>query len=96
MTNGVWRRAISIGSAVGQVPDVLPLHYALYQNYPNPFNPSTKIGFEIRAGSSVKLEVFNLLGERVASLLDGPLQAGFHQQARNRDAREVDLLVGSG
>ena len=45
--------------------------YRLAQNFPNPFNPVTTIQFSIAQQSSVKLEVFNMLGQRVATLVNG-------------------------
>ncbi|MDZ7623594.1 MAG: T9SS type A sorting domain-containing protein [Ignavibacteriaceae bacterium] len=48
----------------------LPLEYTLEQNYPNPFNPSTKISYSIPEDGFVKLAVYNLLGEEVASLVN--------------------------
>ncbi|HAV22765.1 MAG TPA: hypothetical protein DCX46_04580, partial [Bacteroidetes bacterium] len=54
------------------------------QNYPNPFNPSTMIGFNLPVESAVRLEVYNVLGQRVAILRDGPLGPGFHQVEWNQ------------
>ncbi len=57
---------------VGEIPD----KFVLYQNYPNPFNPGTEIRFDLPKSVHVKLEVFNLLGERVSVLYDGFMEAG--------------------
>ena len=56
-------------------PDV----YALAQNYPNPFNPSTHINFSLGADSKVTLTVFDILGQKVATLINGSLAAGSHE-----------------
>ncbi len=47
-------------------------------NHPNPFNPSTTIGFVVPAAGHVRLELFNILGQRVVTLVDEPLAAGEH------------------
>ena len=56
----------------------LPARFALGSNYPNPFNPSTIIPYQLAASAAVRLEVFNLLGQRIATLVDGERAAGFH------------------
>jgi len=55
---------------------IIPEYIVLHQNYPNPFNPSTNIAFELKERAFVFLEVFNLLGQRVAVLLNDQLTAG--------------------
>ncbi len=57
----------------------LPTVFGLGQNYPNPFNPSTTIEFAVPKEARVRLEVYNLLGERVAILLDDVRTAGYHK-----------------
>ncbi len=57
-------------------PGAVPFTYALDQNYPNPFNPSTKISFSVATVSNVRLTVFNVLGQEVATLVSGVLPAG--------------------
>ena len=56
-----------------------PQAFALRPNYPNPFNPSTTIVVELPEACDVRLEVFSLTGQRVASLIDAPLAAGIHR-----------------
>jgi hypothetical protein len=54
----------------------LPKEFALEQNYPNPFNPSTNIKFALPAECDVKLAIFNVLGQKVKTLIDRRLSAG--------------------
>jgi Zn-dependent metalloprotease len=58
----------------GAIPD----EFILENAYPNPFNPVTKIPFGLPEDSNVKLEIYNLRGQIVATLVDGALPAGFH------------------
>lgn len=53
----------------------------LFQNYPNPFNPTTNIKFFIKNDSHVKLEIYDILGKRIALLVDGFLKTGIHDIA---------------
>jgi len=59
----------------------LPQTTALTGSWPNPFNSSTTIGFDLSQGALVKLDVFDVLGRRVRSLLSTPLSAGGHRTA---------------
>ena len=56
-----------------------PEKFVLLQNYPNPFNPSTTIVFSIPQTSNVSVDVFNVVGERVATVMNQTLEAGYHQ-----------------
>jgi len=55
----------------------LPSQFALLHNYPNPFNARTVINYQLPVRSSVRLEVYNLLGKKVATLVDAEEQAGY-------------------
>ncbi len=57
----------------------IPERFALEQNYPNPFNPATVIKYQLPKASNVKIRVFDLLGQEVAKLIDGNIEAGYHQ-----------------
>jgi hypothetical protein len=56
----------------------LPTEYSLGVNKPNPFNPSTVIEFSLPQTSSVKLEIFNVMGQKVRTLVNAELSAGYH------------------
>jgi hypothetical protein len=62
-------------------PDELPDRVSLHANYPNPFNPFTMIGYALPEAMEVRLEVFDALGRRVATLVDGFRQTGRHESA---------------
>ena len=63
-----------VAFAGGRLPDVL----ALYQNKPNPFNPITDITFDLPQSDNVKLEIFNMLGQKIKTLVDDEVSAGRH------------------
>jgi len=74
----------------------LPRSFALEQNHPNPFNAATMIRFATPATARVDLAVYNVLGQRVAMLLDGEIPAGVHNvawDARSDDGRALSSGV---
>jgi hypothetical protein len=61
----------------------LPDSIKLNPNYPNPFNPQTTISYELAQGAEVKLTVWNMIGQKVATLVDGLVEAGTHKETWN-------------
>jgi hypothetical protein len=75
------------GNTATDVEDInsdlfLPREFTLEQNYPNPFNPSTLIHYSVSprsAGQPLTFEIYNILGQKTAELLNGPAVAGNYQ-----------------
>jgi len=61
-----------------KVDGALPAEFVLHANFPNPFNPTTNIRYELPLNSRVLLEVYNVMGQRVATLVDREMSAGTH------------------
>ena len=81
-----WTKEITISVAA-------PERFELFQNYPNPFNPVTVISYQLTVDSKVSLKIFNLLGQEVATLLDGDQMAGFHETAWNASSMASGTYV---
>lgn len=82
-TVGSWALidSVSIGPVATAVESEVisqPKTFSLLQNYPNPFNPVTKIDFSLAEGTNVRLEIYNVRGQRVRTLVDDHLAAGAH------------------
>ena len=71
----VETNALSLGENLA-----IPTQYALHQNYPNPFNPTTQISFDVPEGSElIRLNIYNILGKKVSTLLNNVLNPGKHK-----------------
>ncbi|MFH1568615.1 MAG: LamG-like jellyroll fold domain-containing protein [Gemmatimonadota bacterium] len=75
----VWSAPEAVPGHTGLVPDT----YELSPNYPNPFNPTTGIGYGVPEDSFVTLEVYNVAGQRVRTLVAGQRTAGYHRVVWN-------------
>jgi hypothetical protein len=75
------KRLTDAGGSTGlnQISQIVPDKFEVYQNYPNPFNPSTTIRFNIPSGGFTNLSVYNMLGQKVETLLNKRLDAGSYR-----------------
>ncbi|HBZ00720.1 MAG TPA: hypothetical protein DEO84_05285 [candidate division Zixibacteria bacterium] len=67
------------GLGIEQPSDIIPAGFTLSQNYPNPFNPTTSLEFNLPEAGHVNLDVYDILGCKVSSLINGYQQAGYHR-----------------
>jgi hypothetical protein len=85
---GFWYGSQKLLTTVEQAPSSnLPDEFHLKQNYPNPFNPITTISFDVKTPVRVTLILYNVLGHRVATLVDGQYAPGRYRV--HFDAREL-------
>jgi hypothetical protein len=73
----VTGKILNVDTSVQIMEPEVPKTYVLEQNYPNPFNSSTAIRYYVAQQEKIKLEVFNLLGERISVLVDEEKEAGW-------------------
>ena len=79
-------------STVIEVEVGTPTTFSLSQNYPNPFNPTTRIDYQVPFSANVQIELYSITGEKVASLVNGELAAGFY----SLDINAATLRLSSG
>jgi hypothetical protein len=78
---GPWSETMTVSTVTGtdRINKAIPVVYELYQNYPNPFNPSSKIRYALPFNSNVKIEIYNVLGQKVKELLNTQKNAGYYE-----------------
>jgi hypothetical protein len=74
----IWFEPFGTWTSIESGPSNLPAGFSLHQNYPNPFNPTTTISFDLNNAEHARLEVYSIIGHRVAVLADEFRQAGTH------------------
>ena len=75
--------------------DLLPLTFALYQNYPNPFNPTTIITYDLPEATRVELVIYDIMGQRVATIKNGRQDAGLYH-VRWNGTNDLGTPVSTG
>lgn len=84
---------VTFSDALGDDGAALPEVFSVSQNYPNPFNPSTNIMYSVAKRSHVSLEVFNLLGQKVKTLVDVEMDAGSYPVTWDGDNDEGSAVA---
>jgi hypothetical protein len=88
-----YRRGIP--TATDNEPEAIPSRFGITTNYPNPFNPTTTIAFALDRATDIRLEIYNILGQRVKTLASGRYNAGFHT-IRWNGTDDAGQIVASG
>jgi len=79
--------------------DLIPSKFELSQNYPNPFNPTTSIRFSLPVAGHVELAVYNMLGQKILTLVNGEKEAGYHLinfDGRNLASGSYFYIINTG
>jgi hypothetical protein len=74
----LWFTNVNWGEVGVEDEEGIPVKFSLTQNFPNPFNPQTVISYSLDKTADVRLEVFDLLGRKVQTLVNGEMDAGNH------------------
>ncbi len=88
---------INVNVGVGVVVSIdenslAPFEFALHQNYPNPFNPKTKIQFDVASETNITISIYNIVGQKVATLMDGNLNEGSYNVSWNGTSDSGEIL----
>ena len=79
-------------TAIGDC-STIPYRFELDQNHPNPFNPRTAISYSLASASGVRLQVFDVLGREITTLVDEPKQMGFHTVSWDASAQPSGVYL---
>jgi len=78
---------------VNSKTEVLPSDFKLYQNYPNPFNPETTIKFSLKKSAHITLAIYNLLGQKIKTLVDEKMMPGTHFANWNAQDQKGNMVA---
>ena len=88
-----YSETITILNVSNEVNSGIPTEFAIQQNYPNPFNPSTNINYSLPEASRVTIIVYDLLGQKVAELVNTEKSAGYHSIAFDASALSSGVYI---
>jgi len=94
--NGIFSRADIVTAIDDVVSPPIPDSPALHQNYPNPFNPETTISFELRKTDNVTLEIYNILGQKVRTLISNKLNTAGAHKIKFDGTNDFGMKIASG
>ena len=86
---------LEVTENLSNIDDIIPTNYELHQNYPNPFNPITNIQYDLPAAINVKIDIYDIRGRKVKSLLNQIQEPGFKSIQWNA-LSDLGERVGSG
>jgi hypothetical protein len=81
--SGGYQSVLSIDAVIEHVQTnaggvIIPVKTELSGNYPNPFNPETTISYSLKEDTKVSISIYNIKGQKIRSLINGQIQAGYH------------------
>ena len=86
---------MDVKTGIDDLTTQAPTTFDIAQNYPNPFNPSTTLKFQLPKASDVRLTIYSILGQKVRTLLNSRLEAGYHEiQWDGRNDRGIQQASG--
>lgn len=92
---GDWSATFSFTTEMGTSSELenMPVEFTLNQNYPNPFNPTTNLRFGIPEAAEVRLEVYNMLGQHVSTIVNERKSAGWHTVAFDASSLSSGMYI---